>query len=277
MTSDAVTTGGIDVTGTSVAGTPAAVDAPFLTAAAAANLAAWHDLHVRSLGFATEWRDGLWLTPDEVPAIFFHAIAVRPGASAAVIGERVACAGWSSVSDPWADLAMPGQGFSLAGDHAWMVRAPSSDGAAPAPSPWAMPDGLVIELVRDVDALADFERAAALSFGSPPRPPYIWHAPALLRDPRLQIWRGIVGGHTVAVAMGFTDASVLGVYGVATLPDTRRRGYATAVTRWTIDAAPALPAVLQPSPMAERLYTRLGFERFATFRTWDRDATGRRP
>ncbi len=270
MTSDAVATGDVDVTGPSVAGTTAAADAAFLTAAAAANLAGWHDLHVRCLGFATEWRDGLWLTPDEVPAIFFHAIAVRPGASAAVIGERLASQGWSSVSDPWADLTMPGQGFSLDDDHAWMVRAPSSDGVAPARSPWAMPDGLVIEQVRDVDALADFERAAALGFGSPPRAPHTWHAPALLLDPRLQIWRGTVGGRTVAVAMGFTDAGVLGVYGVTTLPDARRRGYATAVTRWTIDAAPALPAVLQPSAMAEALYGRLGFRRFATFRAWDR-------
>jgi GNAT superfamily N-acetyltransferase len=261
---------GLASTAAADATAPAARDAAFLTAASAANLAGWHDLHVRSLGFSAEWRDGLWLTPDEVPAIFFHAIAVRPGASAGVIGERVARQGWSSVSDPWSDLAMPAQGFSLDGDHAWMVREPVPNGTAPARSQWAMPDGLVIEQVRDADALADFERAAALGFGSPPRTPFTWHAPALLLDPRLQIWRGQVDGHTVAVAMGFADAGVLGVYGVTTMPDARRRGYATAVTRWTIDAAPVLPAVLQPSAMAEALYARLGFRRFTTFRAWDR-------
>ena len=100
---------------------PATSDRDFLVAAAAANLAGWHDVHVRALGFGTEWRDGLWLTPDAVPAIFFHAIAVRPGASPATIDERVAKHRWASVSDPWADLPLPAYGYSLDGDHAWMV------------------------------------------------------------------------------------------------------------------------------------------------------------
>ena len=44
-------------------------------------------------------------------------------------------------------------------------------------------------------------------------------------------------------------------------PDTTAR---------TVAAAPDLPAVLQPSEMAEPIYRRLGFERFTTFRTWTR-------
>ena len=38
-----------------------------------------------------------------------------------------------------------------------------------------------------------------------------------------------------------------------------------------LEARPGLPAVLQPSAMAERLYGRLGFQRFTTFRAWDRE------
>ena len=250
---------------------PAKSDRDFLVAAAAANLAGWHDLHVRALGFATEWRDGLWLTPDPVPAIFFHAIAIRPGASAATIGERVARHRWASVSDPWADMPMPAQGYALDGDHAWMVRQPGDvgiDGQAPMAGP--IPSGLVIERVLDPDALADFERAAARGFGSPPKPPFSWHAPPLLADARLQIWRGRVDGATVAVSMGYADAGVLGIYGVAALPEARRLGYGTAMTRHTIEAGPALPAVLQPSSMAERMYGRLGFQRFTSFRAWER-------
>ena len=251
---------------------PARSDRDFLVAAAAANLAGWHDLHVRALGFRTEWRDGLWLTPDAVSAIFFHAIAVRPGASAATIGERVARYRWASVSDPWADLPMPAQGYALDGDHPWMVREPGAttlDGiTVPEGEP---PAGLVIEQARDVDALADFERSAALGFGSQPGPPSSWHAPPLLADPRLQIWRGRVDGLTVAVSMGYADAGALGIYGVTTLPAARRRGYGTALTRHTIEAGPALPAVLQPSTMAERMYARLGFQRFTSFRAWERN------
>jgi GNAT superfamily N-acetyltransferase len=250
---------------------PATSDRDFLVAAAAANLAGWHDVHVRALGFSTEWRDGLWLTPDAVPAIFFHAIAVRPGASAATIGERVARHRWASVSDPWADLPMPAQGYALDGDHAWMVRQPGAilvHGVPP--DAVSMPADLVVEQVEDPDALADFERVAALGFGSQPRPSFSWHAPPLLADPRLQIWRGRVDGATVAVSMGFADAGVLGIYGVAALPEARRRGYGSALTRHTIEAGPALPAVLQPSTMAERLYARLGFQRFTSFRAWER-------
>ena len=258
---------------------PASSGRDFLVAAAAANLAGWHDLHVRALGFSTEWRDGLWLTPDAVPAIFFHAIAIRPGASAATVGERVARHRWASVSDPWADLSMPAQGYALDGDHPWMVREPTpirSEEQAPirseepAPRSTGRACDLVVEQVRDPDALADFERVAALGFGAQPRPPFSWHAPPLLSEPRLQIWRGRVGGDTVAVSMGFAEAGVLGIYGVTTLPEARGRGYGTALTRHTIEAVPALPAVLQPSTMAERLYARLGFRRFTSFRAWER-------
>ena len=246
---------------------PATSDREFLVAAAAANLAGWHDAHVRALGFSTEWRDGLWLTPDAVPAIFFHAIAVRPGASADVVGERVAKHRWASVSDPWADMPMPLHGYALDGDHAWMVREPGPIGVDGLPG---APSGLVIEPVRDQDALADFERAAAVGFGARPRAPFSWHAPSLLADPRLQIWRGRVDGDTVAVSMGFAAAGVVGIYGVTALPEARRRGYGTALTRHAIEAAPTLPAVLQPSTMAERMYARLGFHRFTTFRAWER-------
>ncbi len=48
------------------------------------------------------------------------------------------------------------------------------------------------------------------------------------------------------------------------------RGAGLAITARTLAAAPDLPAVLQPSDMAEPMYRRLGFARFTTFRTWIR-------
>ena len=42
------------------------------------------------------------------------------------------------------------------------------------------------------------------------------------------------------------------------------------MTRRAIEAGPTLPAVLQPSAMAERMYAALGFRRFTTFRAWSR-------
>ncbi len=254
---------------------PSALDRGLLIAASAANLAGWHDLHLRALGFATEWRDGLWLTPDGVPGIFFHAIAVRPGASPAAVAAGVSRQGWSAVSDPWGDLTLSGVGYTLGGDHAWMVREPDASDPAhtmtgSADSVLVGPEGLIIEAVRDADALADFERTAAIGFGSPVQPAFTWHAPSILLDRRLKIWRGRMDDRTVAVAMAFAEAGVLGVYGVAALPEARRQGIATALMRRTILAGPAIPAVLQPSEMAEGMYLRLGFRRFTTFRSWDR-------
>ena len=217
----------------------------------------------------TEWRDGLWLTPDAVPPIFFQAIAVRPGAVSAVISERLSAHHRAAVSDPWADLALTAQGFTFDGDHPWMVRRVAADGTAP------VPPGLVIEQVRDADGLADFEHTAALGFGSQPGPAFTWHAPPLLADPRLDIWRGRVDDATVAVSMSFAEAGVLGIYGVTTLPGYRSQGYGTALTQRALDSGPRLPAVLQPSTMAEGLYGRLGFQRFTTFRAWEREARQR--
>ena len=270
---------------------PVPIDQGLLVAAAAANLAGWHDAHLRALGFRTEWRDGLWLTPDAVPPIFFQVIAVRPDALSAIISERLSAYRRAAVSDPWADLALTAQGFTLDGDHPWMVRPVGVGGAVPVPqtmsvsvsvsvgsdtpSGAAVPPGLIIEQVRDADGLADFEHTAALGFGSKPGPAFTWHAPPLLEDPRLQVWRGRVDDETVAVSMGFAEAGVLGIYGVTTLTGYRSQGFGTALTQRALDSGPSLPAVLQPSTMAEGLYGRLGFRRFTTFRAWEREARQR--
>jgi hypothetical protein len=236
-----------------------------LVAATAANLAGWHDLMLRALGHATTHQGGLWLTPDRVPQIFFSAIAIRPGASPEVCAAGTSTAAWIAVCDPWSDLSLEDSGFSVEGDHPWMVRGPGALAISP-------PDGLSVERVTDADALADFERASAIGFGSPPQPPFTWHAPSVLADPRLHLWRGRHEGRTVSASMSFVEAGVVGVYGVSTIPDARRRGFAGALTRAALSADASLPSVLQPSSMAEPLYRQLGYLRFTTFRTWVRPA-----
>jgi GNAT superfamily N-acetyltransferase len=239
---------------------------PGLHAAAAWNLAGWHEAHLRALGFATQQIGGLWLTTARVPVIFFSAIALRPGASAAIAASCPPRNHWVAVSDPWCDLHLDAHGFTAEGDQGWMVRNPRSAAGAVPP----VPAELQIEHVDDPDALHDFELASAAGFGSEPQPRATWHAPAILDDPRFAILRGRVEGRTVATSMSFRDAGVLGVYGVATLPEARRRGYGAAMTSAALGADLSIPAVLQPSEMAESLYGRLGFERFTTFRSWAR-------
>ena len=237
-----------------------------LVAATAANISGWHDANLRSLGHTTEWTDGAWLTPDAVPSIFFSAIATRPGASGAHIAGRLRQVGWVSAYDPWSDTGLDELGFQFEGDHAWMVRQPGPL-ASPAVGP---PPGLIVEPVRDAGELSDFEAAAAVGFGSLVPAPFTWHGPPLLDDARMHLWRGRIDGHTVAVSMGFVEAGVVGVYGVATHPEWRRQGIGTVMTCRALLADPSLPAVLQPSAMAEPLYASLGFRRFATFRSWSR-------
>jgi hypothetical protein len=243
------------------------MDPRALVASTAANLAAWHDLMLVGLGRATRYADGLWLTPDHVPQIFFSAIAVRHEASAAEVTDNTARDTWIAVCDPWRDMHLDSTGFAVEADHAWMVRAPS-----PAPEA-GNPAELEVERVADRESLADFELASAFGFGSPPQPAFTWHAPSVLEDPRLTLWRGRTGGRTVSTSMSFVHAGVVGIYGVSTVPHERRRGYARSLTIAALTAHPSLPSVLQPSVMAEPLYRALGYERFTTFRTWIRAAT----
>ncbi len=238
---------------------------PDLHAAAARNLVGWHDAHLRALGFPTQQIQGLWLTTAPVPVIFFSAIALGPGASAATAAGCPPRDHWVAVSDPWGDLSLGAYGFTPEGDQGWMVRQPSSAAAVP-----AMPAELVIERVADAEALHDFEFASARGFGAEPQRPATWHAPAILDDPRFTILRGRVDGRTVATSMGYGDAGVLGIYGVSTLPEARRRSYGAAMTWAAVSADPSIPAVLQPSEIAASLYARLGFESFTTFRSWAR-------
>ncbi len=237
-----------------------------LVASTAANLAGWHDLNLRALGHRTEWRDGWWLTPDDVPVIFFRAIAVRPGADPGVPIRTCRQAATLAACDPWSDLPLDRHGLAYEADRPWMLRPAGPMPAVP------VPDGLVIERVGDDAGLIDFERTAALGFGSAIQPPHTWHGLTLLDDARFDLWLARAAGNAVATANGFREAAVQGVYAVSTLPAARRRGAGTAITARAVGAAPELPAVLQPSEMAEPLYRRLGFERFTTFRTWTRSA-----
>ncbi len=235
-----------------------------LVAATAANIAAWHDANLRALGYATAWRDGWWLTPDDVPVIYFRAIAVRPGADPSVPTAVCHRAPNLAVCDPWSSLALERHGMAREADRPWMTRAPGPVAITEPPA------GISITRVADVRQLALYERTAAIGFGSATPPAGAWHGSAILGDRRFDHWlaRGEEDDTAVGTGSGLREAGVLGIYSISTVPEARRRGIASAVTAHSVGDAPDLPAVLQPSEMAESIYRRLGFERFTTFRTW---------
>ncbi|MEO7117491.1 MAG: GNAT family N-acetyltransferase [Candidatus Limnocylindrales bacterium] len=235
-----------------------------LTRAIAENLSGWHDVHLRALGHQTRYVDGVWSTPDVVPEIFFNAIAFDPTATAVALTADLATASLVAVSDPWARLDLTEQGFGAASEDAWMVRAPDD-----APDAGLL-DELVIVGVTDPDALDAFERTAELGFGIDVRPRGTWQAPGILDDPDLSVWLGRVDGRPVSVSMSYVAAGVVGVYGVATVPEARGRGYGARMTWQAVSADRSLPAVLQPSELAEPLYARLGFTHHHVSRHWHR-------
>jgi GNAT superfamily N-acetyltransferase len=75
-------------------------------------------------------------------------------------------------------------------------------------------------------------------------------------------------GEPVASALTFDLAGDYGIYNVGTLPRMRRRGLASALTAYVLQAARARgceSASLQSTPMAERVYATAGFRDFGRF------------
>lgn len=75
------------------------------------------------------------------------------------------------------------------------------------------------------------------------------------------------GNRAVATACILPGETALGVYGVAVLPDVRRRGIGERIVRYSLadvtSETGVQPSVLQSSVIAERLYTQLGYHRIA--------------
>ncbi len=83
-------------------------------------------------------------------------------------------------------------------------------------------------------------------------------------------WRHFIGWrHDVPVAITslLFHAGVAGIYGVATVPEARQQGIATAMTKQALRQAREMGyhvAVLSPSEMSIRIYQRLGFQHYCT-------------
>ena len=94
--------------------------------------------------------------------------------------------------------------------------------------------------------------------------------PRALADGRLRLVLAWDGEHPVATASSFVAHGVNHVSYVATVPEARGSGYASAVIARAASLAPELPAML-PAPGAARpLMDRLGFEAVGRFTEWVR-------
>jgi GNAT superfamily N-acetyltransferase len=135
-----------------------------------------------------------------------------------------------------------------------------------------LPHGLRIERVRTVEQANQFAAINAANW-TPPDPQvvrfYELAAPVLLRtDAPLWLYAGYLEDCPVAAAELTVAGGVVGLYGIPTLREYRRRGIGGAMTlRPLLDARAAgySMAVLQASPEGARVYERIGFEPMGYF------------
>ena len=142
-------------------------------------------------------------------------------------------------------------------------------------SPDAIPrlDLRHVETRADLDAMVRLETAA---FGTAPEAAARLLGPGVLERPDVRLSIGAFEGEVVAMSYVHTHERALGVFGVATAPEVRRRGIGTAITAFSIlEAGPdADLAWLQPSEMGLSVYRRMGFEPVAEWEVWVRPHAG---
>jgi Acetyltransferase (GNAT) family len=224
--------------------------------------AAWHSSWLTALGLRSERRDGVWRALDRPPYIYFAGITLEPGVPSEAIADVP-----GAVGDNWQTLDLAPYGFRVWRKEPWFYR---PAGALPDAAP---PRELAIVRVSTDEEVAEFEAVSIHGFGSEEDvvTPGIFHPPAILADDAMHMFIGRVDGRAVAAAMGYrVGDSVVGVFGVATVASARQRGYGTAMTRAAMLGDSGVPTVLAPSPMGERLYRRLGFERVGELCIWSK-------
>jgi ribosomal protein S18 acetylase RimI-like enzyme len=132
------------------------------------------------------------------------------------------------------------------------------------------PDGLVVERVlgpEGLDAVASVDGAA---FGSDAAMVRRFLGDGVLRDPAQRVFLGRLDGAPVACAETTTIDGTIGVFGVATVPEVRRRGFGAAVTAHAIAdrTGEADLDVLDESVLGFGVYERLGFRSVSTWEVW---------
>jgi GNAT superfamily N-acetyltransferase len=232
------------------------VDAVALSADAAA---AWHAAWLAALGLRSERTGSVWRALDAPPVIYLTVITLAPTASLADFRDVD-----GTVCDAWATLDLTSLAFVERAREPWFVRRPG-----PLPGE-AAPEELELVCVSTPREVAEFEAVAVRGFRGDDAAvePGTIHPATILGDERMTMLTGRVDGEAVAAAMSYRTEAAIGIYGVTTVEAARGRGYASALTRELID--PALPISLSPSPQAENLYRRLGFDAVGELRQWSR-------
>jgi GNAT superfamily N-acetyltransferase len=152
-------------------------------------------------------------------------------------------------------------GLARAFETPGMVLSPDRLGPAP-----PLPEGLRIEPVNDRVGYDHFGRVLNDGDFQAASPVAEAILPLLKPDPgdsRFRFFLGYHGGEPVATSMRFVSAGAVGIYGIATLPAARRRGFGAAMTLAAVEdgqrVAGSGVSVLTATPLGLPVYKRLGF------------------
>jgi N-acetylglutamate synthase len=127
---------------------------------------------------------------------------------------------------------------------------------------------LTVVRVRDPDRLAAAAAVAAAGFEAPPGVLAGLYTPDIAAIPGVSIYLGEVDGLPVSTATAWQGDSGVGIFNVATPPESRGRGYGRAITaRAVLDgfASGAELAWLQASPLGDPVYRSMGFRQVDTY------------
>lgn len=157
-------------------------------------------------------------------------------------------------------------GLSLMGHPPLMYR-PVGGEAPP------LPDGLVIQEVRNESDLSDFVDTLVDAY---PMPGGESSGIADMRalDASIRLFVGRVDDVAVATSGARIGHGLNDVEWVSTRSDHRRRGIGRAVTWAATLAAPELPAVLIASDDGQGIYESMGFVRLVRLTMWHRPPSG---
>jgi len=127
--------------------------------------------------------------------------------------------------------------------------------------------GLVIKEIADLTTLEIQRDISVRGFGSTPEGAQTYYdsfaANGFGKGTPWHHYIAWLGDTAVGVASLLLHAGIAGIYGVATLPETRKQGIGAALTLYTMREARALGyrvAILAPSHMGLHMYQTLGFQ-----------------
>ncbi len=234
------------------------------TKAMALNVAAWIDSSVLCLGVQTSRTESLWWRKPGGSPIYLSAIVTDPAVADDVLHAdlRLVETEWGtkqiSLWDCWAVRDLSGMGFKRQWMEPWYLRPPS-----PLPRNFTLPPGLSIEAVTNAKQLAEFEEASWEGFETTEAARKVGrfgqHAEGTLDDAGMRYLVARLGGRVVASTIAYATTDMLGLYGISTVPEFRRRGYATALVREVVSLRSDLPVSVQPDSESVRIYTDTGF------------------